>query len=73
MIDTQKIAKSAEHLQAKISVFDTKATLNGEDIGHLHTVLFALRELCEIADIAAELRRLVKLAKKVGPEPDTCG
>lgn len=39
MIDTQKIAKSAEHLQAKISVFDTKATLNGEDIGHLHTVL----------------------------------
>lgn len=64
-IDTRQLRLSSLHLRGKIGAFDTKATLNGEDIGHLHNLLFVLDDLCEIADGVATLRSTLKLAKRV--------
>lgn len=73
MIDTDKLRTSHDHLARKVGVFATKATLNAEDIGHLHTILWALPDLCQIAILSAALRDLLDEAKKVGPEPDNYG
>ncbi len=73
MIDTDKLRTSHEHLTRKVGVFATKVTLNEEDIGHLHTILWALPDLCQIAILAASLRELLDKVEKVGPEPDHCG